>query len=688
MARRALVVIAAVLVVLFARVAVARSGGLVARPAVGVAPVELVPRAGGYAGGIVLENRGSKPLRVESLELRDGPDTDPRLPPGVEATFSDGASTALLAPGESKQVEVRWNVPTPVVARQLFGQVLFHVQDAAPLAVAFHAELAGGAPLGGHALTWLLLLPLFGVVGVAGLRIVGYEKLRALRWAGVAVALAQLALALGIYAVFDPAFTRYDGNDGFQMIERARLLPGLGVEYAVGVDGTSLALVLLVPILVLAASLWSYTIDRALVRYWTLLFVLDAALIGAFVSLDLALLGVFLLVAVGAVVWLLAGSSPRRAPAFKLATYALGAVILLAIAGVYLSGHAGTSYLLDGRTAPRTFSIIDLSHAEFSSGSARLFGYRAVKALWTALFVAFAVLAAVVPFHGWMDDAVERAPAPVALLVMGALPALGVYGMVRLLFGVLPLGTRWAAFTMMALGVASMLHAGFSALAQTELRRLVACASRFQSGVALVGLGSLTSIGIQGALAAVVFQGVTVALLTGVAGALDDRVETTRFSDLGGLARELPLFALVAAAGFAAAFAAPLSAGFIPVLMAVISVAASRPLVALLAAGALLPMALACVRAFSRLMLGDVPPRWAESPLLEPHGGRFPGLSVRERYALVPLAVLVVVLGLWPRPVLYLLDASALDHASRVNPPGPAQIVRRELREVPRLASK
>ncbi len=691
MARFALSLLVAALLSMFgAGVASAAPGDLRLYPVSGAAPLELQPQAGGYAGRITIENRGSSAVTVDSIELRDGPDEDPRLPPGVEAAFSDGASKATLAPGQSKHVDVRWVPPTPAVARQLFGQVLVHVNgETQPArAVGFHAELPGASPLGGHVLSWLLLVPLFGLVGVVALQLFGLKKLRALHWVGIAVGLAQLAVGLAAYAAFDPTLSRYDGNDGFQMIERARLLPGLGIEGAFGVDGTSLALVLLVPALLLAASLWSYSVDRALVRHWTLLLVLDAALVGAFIALDLALFCAFLLIALASTVWLLAASGARRTAAYKLGTVAVIAFALLLSCVLYLSSHAGPAYLPDGRLAPRALSIIDLYHADFAVSLGRILGHRAIKVVWSALFVAFAMLAAAFPLHAWLDDAVERAPAPVALMVTGALPALGLYGVVRLCFDVLPHGAGWAASTVVVVGVASMLHAGLTALVQTELRRLVACAARFWTGVALVGLGSLTAIGIQGALAAVVLQGLSAALLVGVAAALDDRVESTRIADFGGLARELPLLALVAAAGFAAALGAPGTSGFVPALMAIVAAAVRSPLLSLLAAAAVVPVALAGMRAFARLFLGEMPPRWHDSVFLEPHGGRFPRLAPRERWALVPLALLVIVLGLWPRPVLRLLDASSLDHASRVNPPGPTQIVRRALRQPPRLAAR
>lgn len=682
--------VAALLSLIGVRVAAAAPADLGISPSSHGAPLELVPHAGSYSAQVTIQNRGSGSIRVESLELRDGPDDNPRLPPGVEAVFSGGAKQATLGPGDAQHVIVRWSPPKPAVARQLWGQVLVHVkgESGPPRAIGFHAELPDASPLGGHLLTWLLLLPLFGVIVVAAMRLSGMKKLRQLRWVGISVGLAQLAVGLAAYAAFDPAMSRYDGNDGFQLIERARLLPGLGVEFAFGVDGTSLALLLLVPVLVVAASLWSYSIDRALVRHWVLVLVLDLALVGAFVALDLALLVAFVLVALISAAWLLGASSQRRAPAYKLGTYALAALALLVMGAAYLSNHAGPSYLPDGRLAPHTLSIIDLYHADFVTGVAKVLGFRAIKVVWSALFVAFAAIAAAFPLHGWLDDAVEHAPAPVALLVTGALPALGVYGIVRLCIDVLPLGCEWAAMTVVVLGVASMLHGGLTALLQTDLRRLIACSARFWTGVALVGLGSLTAIGIQGALAAMVFQGLSAALLFGVAAALDDRVESTRVADFGGLARELPLLALLAATGFAAALGAPGTSGFVPALMAVVSAGAHSPLLALLAAAALLPVAVASVRVFSRMFLGEVPERWRDSTFLEPHGGHFPRLSVRERYALTPLAVLVVVLGLWPRPVLRLLDASALDHASRVNPPGPGQIVRAAPRESLRLARR
>ncbi|MEB2312690.1 MAG: proton-conducting transporter membrane subunit [Sorangiineae bacterium] len=658
----------AALVVLLARGASAAPAGLVLRPLAGAAPLELVPQPGAFLGRFLVENRGATSLVVEALELRDGPDDAPRLPAGVEAEFSDGASTVTLAPGESKLVDVRWVLPTPIAARTLWGHVLVRVQgvEGPPAAMGFHAEVAGAAPLGGHLPSSLIVTPLVGALVALALWLFGARRLRGLRWVGVGVGVAQLALACVAYRAFSPSFTRYDGNEGVQMLERARLSPSLGIEYALGLDGPALSLVFLLAILLVTAALASRGRGAHLASFWALLLLLDAALTGALLALDLALLGACLAVTLASVFALIYAQGAARAPAFRFATYALVALALLGCSGAYLSAHAGAAYLADGALAPRAWSLFDLYHADFAGSTAQLFGARAVTVLWSALFVGFAIIAAGFPFHGWLDDALEAVPAPLALMLGGALPALGVLGLARLCFGALGHAAGWAAPTLVVVGALGMLHGALTALVQAELRRFAASAVRFQVGVALVGLGSLTGIGVEAALMAVVVSGLGVALVLGVAGALDRRLARTRLAELGGLGRELPMLALVAAAGLATVLGAPGTGSFLALFMALLGAAARHPWLAIVASLAVVPMAVASARVFHRVFFGELPAALRESPLLEPHGGHPPPLAPGERVALGSLAALVVFLGFWPRPLLSLLDAASLDLASRV----------------------
>lgn len=679
MKRRVLMLAAWVVAVLIAVPALA-APALVLRPLHGTGPLELTPDGNGYAGQLVLQNTGHADVAVRRLEMREGSAVNPRLPVGVTAAFDNGGTSAVLSPGASKRVEVRWTLPQRIRARQLWGAVVVLTGErTAPSASAgVHAQLPMAIPwLLGHACSWLILIPLIGIAALFAAHLAGYRKLRSLRWVGIVASGVQLALALGLLVRFDPALSRLDGNSGYQLIEQSRLLPGLGIQYALGIDGVSIGLLVMVPLLALAASLMSYSVSRRLKSYWLLLLLLDVGLTGVFASLDLMLLTGFLVVALVAAVLLVASSSGQKRAALPAAVYLGAAALLLVFAFVYLSGHAGTSYLFDGSRAPRTFSLIELSHVDFTHMGLLIAGHNAVKVLYSALFVACALVLAAPPLHAWLPRALGRAPAGVAMLVAGAVMPVGVYLLLRVGYAVLPQGAAWAAQTVAAFGAAGVVYAGLAALAQPDLRRFAAYASVSQMSLCLLALGSLTAIGVQGAVMQMLGHGLVAALLFGVIGAVGERLHETRVDSLAGLSCERPELGLLLAIALLGSLGLPGTTGFVAELLALIGATPLLRVPMLLAAVGLVIAALAHVRVFRRVLSGPFPERFRRGPYLEPHGGRVPPLEQREVTALVPLALLVVLLGIVPGLLLSATRGSCLDEADLVNPLGPTQVVER-----------
>lgn len=688
MKRRVLMLVVFLAGLLTALPALARPS-LVLRPVHGRAPVELRPDGSGYAGKLVLENKGHTRVVVSSVSMREGGPGNPRLPLGVTAAFEDGNTNTVLMPGSSKQIDVRWVVPEPIRVRQLWGEVVVKTGEHGTVSAAagVHAQLPIALPwLLGHACTWLILIPLIGIVALFAAHLAGYRKLRNLRWIGIVASGAQLALALGLIVRFDPAVSRLDGNSGYQLIEVGRLLPGLGVQYALGIDGISIGLLAVVPFVVLVASLMSYSVDRRLKLYWLLLLLLDVGLTGAFASLDLMLLFFFLIIALVSAVLLVAGFGGDKRAAVTAAVYAAVAALLLLFVIVFVSGHAGPSYLFDGAAAPRTFSLLALSHVDFAALGLSIAGQNGVKVLYCALFVACAILLAAPPLHAWLPRALGRAPVGVAIVFTGALMPLGAYLLLRVGYDVLPHGTQWASATLAAFGMAGVAYGGLAALVQTDLRRFAAYATVSQMSLCLLALGSLTAIGVQGAVMQMLGHALVAALLFGAIGAVQDRLHETRIDRLAGLARERPELAIVLGVGLLASLGLPGTTGFVAAALSLIGAVPVASAWVLLAAVALLIAAVAHVRVFGRVLFGAFPERFRLGPYLEPHGGRLPPLEQRETTALVPLAVLVVLLGIAPGLLLGRTRSSCLDHADRVNPPGPTQVVERRVPSSLRLS--
>jgi NADH-quinone oxidoreductase subunit M len=662
---------------LFASVS-ARAAGLVVRPAYGRAPVELVFEGQHAAGRFLVENRGSTPITVE-VKPRSGSKTNPRLPPDVHAAFQDNDSRATLAPGASQSVMVRWDLPRQHRLWQLFGQVLVRRVDPGShdpaLAMGIHCQVPlSFGWLFYHLASWLLLVPLIGAAVVAAAALGGFRKPRALGVLALCVTLVELALTVVTYANFRPWVTRWGGNDGYQFIEHARLLPSLGVEYSLGIDGLSLSLLLLSALVAVVAMLVSFRIAKKPGAYFALLLLFEAVLMGVFMALDVALLLAFWIVAAASAVLLVAGwgRAGSRNAAFRSAV-ALGlATLLIGAAFAYLSKHAGPSYLVGGSPAPRTFALSELMHADFVGPGLLIWRHSAVAIAYGALFVGFGLILALVPLHGWLLAALERGPSGAAILICAALLDVGAYGLLRVGYGVLPQGTLWAAHTLAVAGVIAIYYGGLGALMQTDLRRFVGYASVGHVGFALVGLSSLTAIGVQGCLTVLFSHGLSVALLLGTAEALSAR----EGAELDGLARRMPWLAALAAVGLLVSLGMPGSSGFVGELEAIVGALPEQAPFAVLAAIGIVFVGLAHVRVLGRLLGGSS----SESDATPSR------LSARELAALVPLALLALLLGVWPRPLLRVSDSSALDYASRVQPPGPLQIARVRPRPAGRLA--
>jgi NADH-quinone oxidoreductase subunit M len=557
--------------------------------------------------------------------------------------------------------------------------------EAGEVAIGVRAHLPTAAPLlTDHALSWLVGLPFAGAVALLLLQLArgsragggGGGDASLARWVALAASGAQLAVAVWVFATFRGDLGRADGNDGFQLVDRVVWIRSLGVEYFVGVDGLNVALVLAAALLGFAGVVASFSIERGAAGYFALYLVLVAACTGAFVALDLVLMLAFvaLLVITLFLVTTAWGGARREYAGAKLLVVLLVAGALLVFAVAALHEHSDRTFLVDGTTVARSFAVPELARVSFAARGLTLLGGAFVKIVWVALFLGFAALLGAFPLHTWVNDLVVEAPAPVAAFAAGAVRALGAYGILRVAFAVLPEGTRWAAGGLVALGAVTLLYAALGGLAQREWRRRLAYASTAQLGLALVGLGSLTPQGIAGAVVLLFTHALSSGALLLVAGAVEARSHTRTIDKLGGLASEMPLAATIYGVATLAAVGLPGTAGFwgffLPLLGAF---PVHRAFAAIVALGAAVAAAHHVLLA-SRVFFGELDNGWRKSPYLEPFGGRFPELAARELSALLPLALLLGLLGLWPVPLLSTVSGGVRDATSLVNPPGPDQI--------------
>jgi NADH-quinone oxidoreductase subunit M len=638
-------------------------------------PLDLGPGQGGWVGELTITNVGGEPLAVSRIAIR-GDDEDVRSPAHVSARFMDGAATsAVIGPGGSKNVQVTWMPDREPRVRQAFGHVLITSSDerAGEVAMGFRAELPTGlGVLGSHVLAVLWLAPLAIVLVAAGVWAAGRRETDILGRFAAGVYATRCLLGAWAYLQFTPDVTRADGNDGFQLIERSVWVRAVGAEWFVGVDGASMPLLLMATGVALVAGVFALT-ERRSAMVHAALALLSIGVTGALVALDLVLV-----YASWQLVWialmLLVGNTrppPRAYPASgKLAMAAItcGAAMLLGF--VALSRASNPTFLSDGTSVAHTLAIPELSRVSFAARPP-IAGIPFVELSWGFVFVAAAIATPLVPFHGWFADTLEQCQASTAMALAGIVVALGPYTLLRVGLCALPEGARWAGASMAALGALGAGWGSLCAMVQRDLRRFVAYTTIASSGSCLYGLGSLTSEGLAGALATLVAHALSSLLLLGLASALEERAGTCDAVRAGGLARDSAALATCAAVGLGVSMGAPGLAGAWGPLLTILGGFSRYPGLSLVLAAAWVAAAVAHIRMARLLLLGDVDPRWRSAALLKPYGGRLPGATSPELFAWVPVVALAIAIGSWPGPLLSVIGVTARDIVSLVDPDAP-----------------
>jgi NADH-quinone oxidoreductase subunit M len=641
-------------------------------------PLELSADGDSYRGTFEVKNLGPGELDITRVAVRTS-ESDPRTPPGVESSFEDGKTNVHLAAGASQRVSVLWSPANVTSVRELYGHIVVesNTGDHRAVAMGVHAERPGRAPwLQRHVLSALTFLPLFGVAGIFVARAAGRRDDRYAKWLTLGIMAVNLGLAVWLYLQFDPSIGKSSGNDGFQFIERAVWIRSLNVEYFVGIDGISVTMVLLTALVSFVGAIASFSIDRQQAGFFAMYCLLVTGMMGIFVALDLFLFYVFWEVMLLPMYFLIGiWGGPRKEYAaikFFLYTMAGSALMLLAFIALYM--NADPTYLSDGSSVVHSFAIPDLARVDYGSKNLLIFGHSLVKVCWIALFIGFAIKVPMFPLHTWLPDAHVEAPTAISVLLAGVLLKMGVYGILRINFGVLPEATTWAAPAIAAFGTINILYGAFCAMAQEDIKRLVAYSSVSHMGFCLLGMASLTPVGIEACIVQMFNHGTITAMLFLLVGVLYDRAHTREIGRFGGLAQEMPLYTAFVGFAFMASLGMPGLSGFIGELLTLVGAFPVYRLMTTLAALGMVLGAAYHLWALQRMFLGKFREEWRKSPYLEAVGGHFPEINRREIVSLLPLAVLVLVLGVWPRPLLTLIDRGVLDLFNTVSPPGPTQI--------------
>ena len=448
----------------------------------------------------------------------------------------------------------------------------------------------------------------------------------ALRWWTLASTTVIGGVSLGLLSGYDPART------GFQLVERMPWVRSLGIEYRLGVDGVSVLLILLTtglaPLCVLAS--WKY-IGVRVKEFMVCLLVMETAMVGVFCALDFVLFFVFweaMLIPMSLMIGVWGG--PRRVyAALKFFVYTMAGSALMLAAIVALRLKVGT------------FGIPEMAGAGLSPEfQCWVFG---------AFLLSFAIKVPMVPFHTWLPAAHVEAPTAGSVLLAGVLLKMGTYGFVRFSLPITPYAARLFAPWLAWVSVAAILYGGLAALAQTDLKKLVAYSSVAHMGFATLGIFSLTKEGLEGATLVMVNHGITTGALFLMVGMLYERLHTRELGRAAGLGRTMPCMAAFLGVFCLSSMAFPGTNSFVGEFLVMAGGFSVSKILMIFAVPGVVAAA-----AYNLRMLQTVAYGGTRNP---DHAG-IRDLGVREWVILVPLAVLVVWIGLQPGPVVNLMQSS------------------------------
>jgi NADH-quinone oxidoreductase subunit M len=469
-------------------------------------------------------------------------------------------------------------------------------------------------------LTVLVFLPAGGAVALA---LLGRASRRVVELVGLAVALGTLGFAVALTVAL------HAGSGGYQFVSNHVWAQSLGISWFVGVDGISVFLVLLAAVLfpIALAGARAREDARSFVA-WMLL--LEAACIGTFISLDLIMFFLFFELTLVPAYFLISGwGYTRRAYAavkFFIYTF-LGSAFLLV-------GILVLAFLHQSQTGVLTFSLPALEQTHLSGTTGVL--------LFLAFTAAFAVKAPLFPFHTWSPDAYTEAPTGGSMVLSGVLAKLGTYGIIRFDLNLFPQASKTLAPLLLTLAVIGILYGAIVASVQSDLKRLVAYSSLAQIGFIALGTFAFSSQGLTGGVLLMVNHGLITAALFLLIGWIADRRGSWQLSSLRGLQSPAPMLAAAFTVAMLASIGLPGLNGFVSEFLVLLGTFRTHRWWAVVATAGVILAAVYLLWAYQQSFHGTP----------DEANARTRDLRLSERLVVAPLLVLIVLLGVYPKPVL------------------------------------
>jgi NADH-quinone oxidoreductase subunit M len=500
---------------------------------------------------------------------------------------------------------------------------------------------------------WLTILWLLPVAGAVVIMLLPPAQRALARWVALVVSVAVLAVAIVLAISFDAGGARY------QFVESHRWIPAFGTGYLLGIDGIALVLVLLTAVLVplLLVAGWNDAGERkrAVHSYVALMLAVEAMVLISLVALDVLLFYVFFEAMLIPMYFLIGGFGgeykSRAAVKFLLYNLFGGLIMLAAVIGLYV---------VTARNGAGTF---DFREIVSMASTGRLGVNPAIlNALFGGFMFAFAIKAPLWPFHAWLPDAAVQSTPATAVLMMAVVDKVGTFGMLRYCLQLFPEASKTFAPLIITLAVIGVVYGAILAIGQTDVMRLIAYTSISHFGFIILGIFVMTSQGQAGSTLYMVNHGLSTAALFLIAGFLTSRRGSRAIRSFGGVQKVAPVLAGTFLVAGLATLSLPGLAPFVSEFLVLLGTFTRYQVAAIVAASALVLSAIYILWMYQRMMTGPV----------KRDSERLRDLVPREIIVVAPLIALLVVLGVYPKPVLDVINPAVSHTLTTIGQHDPA----------------
>jgi len=488
-------------------------------------------------------------------------------------------------------------------------------------------------------LTTTVFLPLLGGLVLLLIPKGGEESMR---WVALVTALLTFLVSVYLLVPFEV------GRAGMQLETVVPWIPAAGINYHLGIDGLSLPLLILTTLLTLLSIVYSWRVDHRVKEYLFLFLLLETGMNGVFVALDFFLFYVFWEITLVPMYFLIGiwGGPRREYAAIKFFLYTLVGSLAMLLAILLLYFHS----------EPRTFAILELIQQQPLAQAPLL----AALAFW-GFFLSFAIKVPMWPFHTWLPDAHVEAPTAGSVILAGILLKMGTYGFVRVSLPMLPEAFKAYAPLVAVLALVGIVYGALVAMAQPDLKKLVAYSSVNHMGYVMLGTAAAAAavgvpekaaaatMALNGAVFEMVAHGIITGALFLIVGVIYDyRTHTRGVDDFGGLGAVLPVYTGITTMAMLASLGLPGLMGFVAEFLIFVGAFGIFPALTVVAVTGVIFSAAMFLWTIQRIFLGPLNPRWAV----------LPDLDRREALALAPLAALMLLFGVYPRPLLDVINGA------------------------------